>query len=66
MKLIKVTELADILDVSKARAYELIRTGLIPSVRLGRQVRVDAQQLGEWIDRGGSGGAGGGSPQPGK
>lgn len=54
MKLIRATEVASILDVSQARVYELIRTGVIPSVRLGRQVRVDPSRLSKWLEEGGS------------
>ena len=54
MKLIRATEVASILDVSQARVYELIRTGVIPSVRLGRQIRVDPTRLARWLEEGGS------------
>ena len=46
--------LAKRLGVSKARAYEMARLGLLPGVvRLGRQVRVDMDKLEAWIDNGG-------------
>lgn len=41
------------LGVSKDRAYELVRLGILPAVRLGRQVRVDEDVLHEWILSGG-------------
>jgi excisionase family DNA binding protein len=53
MKLLKVNEVATILDVSVARAYELARTGVLPSVRLGRQVRIAEEALRNWIQTGG-------------
>jgi excisionase family DNA binding protein len=43
--LITVDEAAVILRVKRARAYELARQGVIPVVRLGRQVRVDPRRL---------------------
>ena len=49
-----IEEVARILKVSSSRAYELARTGRIPVVRLGRTVRVDPDQLSEWLARGGS------------
>jgi len=52
-KLLKVSEVAAILDVSVARAYELCRENILPHVRLGRQLRVDPDQLQEWIKNGG-------------
>jgi excisionase family DNA binding protein len=52
--LVKVEEVAEVLNVTRQRAYELIRRNMIPGVvRLGRQVRVDLEELEEWIKRGG-------------
>lgn len=42
------------LDVSKERAYELVRLGILPAVRLGRQVRVDESVVQQWIASGGT------------
>lgn len=52
-QLLRITDVAEILDVTTARAYELARTGILPTVRLGRQLRVDADRLQEWINSGG-------------
>lgn len=53
-KLLRVPEVARIIDTTTARAYELIRLGILPAVKMGRQVRVDANALEEWIKKGGS------------
>ncbi|WP_221828602.1 helix-turn-helix domain-containing protein [Neobacillus niacini] len=53
MKLLKMDDVARILDVTNDRAYALIRAGIIPAVYLGRQVRVEEEQLKEWIKKGG-------------
>jgi hypothetical protein len=37
-----------------ARVYEAARLGLIPCVRIGRQVRFDEESLREWVKSGGS------------
>lgn len=52
-KLLKVEEVAYILNVSTDRVYSLARENLIPSVRIGRQIRVDESQLRNWIQDGG-------------
>jgi excisionase family DNA binding protein len=49
----KICEVADLLRVPPARAYELAREGVIPTVRIGRQVRVSAAALARWIEEGG-------------
>ena len=54
MKLLRIPQVAARLDITPARAYEMIRLGLLPSVRLGRQVRVDPTQLEEFIAAGGT------------
>lgn len=57
MKLLQIDEVAGILDVTIPRAYLLARSGVIPIVRIGRQVRVSADALREWIEAGGTGSA---------
>ena len=47
-------EVAKRLGVSLQRAYELGRQGLLPIVRLGRQMRVEEHRLVEWIAAGGA------------
>jgi excisionase family DNA binding protein len=46
-------EVADRLGVSLQRAYEMGRTGLLPIVRMGRQIRVEEGRLTSWIESGG-------------
>lgn len=53
-KLLRVPEVAEIIDTTIPRAYELIRLGILPAVKIGRQRRVDANALEEWIKNGGS------------
>jgi excisionase family DNA binding protein len=43
--LLKPGEVCELIGVGKSRCYELIAAGLLPSVRLGRSVRVPADLL---------------------
>lgn len=52
-RLLRIPEVAARLDVTVQRAYELARTGSLPAVRIGRQLRVDPDVLQAWIDSGG-------------
>jgi excisionase family DNA binding protein len=52
-KLLRLPEVARILDLKEDRVYALAREGIIPIVRIGRQLRVDPDKLQEWIDNGG-------------
>jgi excisionase family DNA binding protein len=51
--LLTAPEAAARLRVPLPRVYELARTGTIPVVRLGRQVRIPSQALQAWIASGG-------------
>lgn len=54
-KLETINYVVKILNISKQRAYELIRLNLIPSVKVGRQVRIDVDAFEHWIKKGGKG-----------
>ncbi|MGO9062779.1 MAG: helix-turn-helix domain-containing protein [Candidatus Binataceae bacterium] len=43
--LIRPVEVAAMLSISRSSAYELIAAGTIPSVRLGRMVRVPLEAI---------------------
>lgn len=53
MKLLTAKQVAVILQVSPARVYEMTRLHLIPSVRMGRQIRFNEEALKNWITVGG-------------
>jgi excisionase family DNA binding protein len=42
-------EVARLLGISRTKAFQLMSTGLIPVVRIGRCARVPRIYLGEWI-----------------
>ena len=44
-RLLKSEEVAEILQVSKAHAYVLMKRGEIPTVRIGKIVRVRLEDL---------------------
>lgn len=48
--LLRPAEVAESIGVSRARAYELIAAGEIPSVKIGTSIRVSVQALRAWID----------------
>ncbi len=49
--LLKVSEVAAILRVSRNLVYELIAEGELPVIRLGRVIRVPRDALERWIER---------------
>lgn len=48
-RLLDISEVSVMLGVSRTRAYELARRQVFPSLRLGRQVRVDRVALEQWL-----------------
>ena len=49
-KLLKAGQVAEILKVSKSHVYKLMRTGEIPTVRIGiKSVRVRPEDLNRYI-----------------
>ena len=50
MKILTVKETADALKVKPQRVYRMMRNDGLPSIRLGRQVRVDEDSLKKWLN----------------
>jgi excisionase family DNA binding protein len=48
-RLLKPNEVADFLNISRSFAYQLLQTGAIPVVRLGKSVRVRPKDLENFI-----------------
>lgn len=47
--LLTVPEAAKVLRISRNKAYDLVRQGLIPAVHLGKNIRIPRQALDRWI-----------------
>jgi excisionase family DNA binding protein len=48
-RLLKASEVAEMLQLSRSKAYQLMQQGEIPTVRMGRTVRVKRSDLEEYI-----------------
>lgn len=48
--LYKVREVAEMLGIGRSKAYELVRTGEIPSVRVGASLRVRGKDVQDYVD----------------
>jgi len=55
MKLLDVDEVAFVFGIGRWRVYDLARAGVLPYVRLGRQVRFSEEALRLFVERGGRG-----------
>lgn len=45
-----VEDLMPILNIGRNTAYELVRSGTIPSIKIGRQLRIPKQVLIDYLD----------------
>lgn len=48
--LLKPVEAAEVLGIGRTRTYELLATGELPSVRIGRSIRVPVVALNRWVE----------------
>ena len=48
--LLRPAEVAEQLGVSRSYCYTLLKTKLLPSIKIGGSVRVPTTQLKQWID----------------
>ena len=47
--MLKPDEAAEILGLGRSKLYQLLADGTLPSVRLGRSVRIPAESLRQWV-----------------
>lgn len=48
--LLRMSDVVELLQVSRGVAYELVNSGQIPSIRFGRSIRVPVEALRKWIE----------------
>lgn len=46
-----VSEIQDILGISRPTAYNIIASGVFKSVRVGRRIRISKRSFDEWLDK---------------
>ena len=50
--LLRPSEAAELLGVSRSKLYELIADGNIPTVQIGKRLRIPVEELEAWIQDG--------------
>jgi excisionase family DNA binding protein len=50
-KMISVDKLRELLDIGRDTAYNLVRRKDFPSIKLGREYRILADELPEWLHK---------------
>jgi excisionase family DNA binding protein len=49
--LLKVEDAARILGFGRSRTYALVASGVIPSLKVGRSIRISRRQLQRWVEQ---------------
>lgn len=58
-KLLSVDDVSEILGLSRGQVYRYCRQGIIPHIKLSRQVRFSPKRIREFLESGGTINAGG-------
>jgi excisionase family DNA binding protein len=48
--LLRIPEAAEALGIGRTKIYELIATGELPTIRVGRAVRISVSTLQKWVE----------------
>ena len=48
---ISLNELQEILSIGRTKAYDLVTSGDLPAVRIGRIIRIDKRDLTDWLEQ---------------
>jgi excisionase family DNA binding protein len=48
--LLRPSEASEILGIGRSKTYQLMADGTLPTIRIGKSVRVPAEALRRWID----------------
>ena len=54
-RFLQIEQVSALLEISDTTAKRLVKKGVLPAIRVGRQIRIDQRRLREWLDRGGGG-----------
>jgi DNA binding domain, excisionase family len=49
--LLRPTEAAEVIGLGRSKMYELLAKGIVPSIRIGKSVRVPVEDLRAWIKK---------------
>jgi excisionase family DNA binding protein len=52
---LQISQVSDLLEISDTTTRRLVKKGVLPAIRVGRQIRIDQRRFQEWLDSGGGG-----------
>lgn len=54
-RFLQIAHVSALLEISDTTTRRLVKKGVLPAIRVGRQIRIDQQRFQEWLDSGGGG-----------
>jgi prophage regulatory protein len=48
---LSLKDVQHLVDIGRTKTYELVTTGELPAVRIGRCIRINRRELDEWLHR---------------
>ncbi len=48
--LLKVMEAGEMLGIGRSRMYEMVDTKELPSIRIGKSIRIPVKALNQWVE----------------
>jgi len=51
---LQISQVSELLEISDTTTRRLVKRGVLPAIRVGRQIRIDQQRFQKWLDTGGS------------
>ena len=52
---LQIAQVSALLEISDTTTRRLVKKGVLPAIRVGRQIRIDQRRFQEWLDGGGGG-----------
>ena len=53
--LLRPNEVGEVLGIGRTRMYEMLANGDLPSIRIGRSIRIPTNALTQWVEQQGNG-----------
>jgi excisionase family DNA binding protein len=50
---LQISQVSALLEISDTTTRRLVKKGILPAIRVGRQIRIDPRRFQEWLDNGG-------------
>jgi excisionase family DNA binding protein len=50
-RFLQISHVSELLDISETTTRRLVKRGILPAIRVGRQIRIDEKRLQEWLDQ---------------